>query len=446
MLEPITKHMMRAAYFSAGLGVILITLVFPLPAKAKKLGTHRCDALVSVAGNLYLVGPNGKLLTRFPSDGAAVDFVTLSPDGDKVAYAAGTMAKHITVANKFGQHGSFPLNATNDSAESAYTKAMGYLMGLTWNSDDVLRVTRFGGKDYEQFEFRHIPASLSQSAPLTKEPALADNCVLSHDRGRVACIEYDGVVHLGGGTSGGRVIFSVSGFKESQPEESLVLSAGESAKTTGTHPKFTVTLKSIGRNGIDLRVTPPGGGWWDTFLKNGGYTTTPPYLRPHYEFKVTVINAKTDQVRVDVLKGGSPYQRFGRALAWQPQGQGLLFIRYTNTQTYLDLIQPNLGDANGPSEKGQRPQWKLAAQLPISWPGKVRSMRFLTPSLLLLDTGDYRGPQYSELAIHFSNRQDRRKLSLRLGRVIPLPATIMVIKHGKTSRAPVLDWSCPSHS
>lgn len=428
-------------------GIIAVSALFgvlaPLAAQAKP--SSGCYALVPAADALQLVTPNGKVLANFPTGGASADFATLSPKADKVAYASGESAKTIEVVNQFGQQGSFPLNASNDTDELAYEKVMGYLMELAWNSDNVLRVTRFGGKDFPLFEFRRIPEDLSPPAPLIKKASTSDNCVLKGDGEQLACIARDGAVYLGGGGSSGQSIFVVSAFDGVKPQESFTLGVGQSATTTTTELAYKLTLKKIDKNGITIRITTPSGYWEQSLLSSGNYDFgAPAPYEYEYDFSVTLINKKPAQVRVDVTKSKSnfPKNPFDLGLTWQPHGEGLLFIQQTKTQTFLDLIQPGRGRVNGHPAKGQGAQWHLAAQVPISAPSAVQSMRFLTPTLLLMDTGSPEGPSYSEATIHIANGQENGKPSLTVGTVKSLPAKIAVTTNGKTIQASVLDWSC----
>ncbi len=403
----------------------------PVAAQAKQ-SSPTCDALVTIAGDLYLVNSAGKVLTRFTTGGVTADFATLSPDGDKVAYATDQTANTFKVVNKFGQKGSFPLSLSNNS----------YLMGLKWNANDVLRATKFWGKNYAQFAFLRIPEDLSPPAPTAAKSVMEDNCVLKGNGEKVACIDTGGIVSLGGGVNNGQGVFGVSGYEGVKPEESFTLSVGQSATTTETELAYKVSLKRIDKDGITLRITRPDGNWEQPTLTNGGSIGPPPPYEDEWGFFVTLLNKKPGWVRVDVIKSDAPVIKFDQGIAWQPHGQGLVFIQRTNTQTFLDLIQPGRGHVSGHPAKGQGAQWHLAAQVPVSWPGNVQSMRFLTPTLLLLNTGSSQEPSYSEVPIHIANGQDNGKPALTVGTVTPLPTTILTTTNGKTTQAPVLDWSC----
>lgn len=428
--------------------VLVFSLLFSMPVisarAAQQKTTQDCSAFVSLANSYYLVNSAGKVLTRFTPSTSQISDVAISPDGQKIAYLAtpgGTNMYAFSVTGARGQTGSFSTRPSAGLSPVAHDIANNPIEALSWNSRNVVRVTKFAGKDLVHFEFYRIPGDISPPAPMAAKPVNADNCVLKGNGGQVACIEQDGAIYLGGEVSG-QEVFSVSGFEGIKPEESLTLGAGQSASTTGTRPIFKVTLKGIGKDGIDLRIATPDGGWWETFLQNGGFTGSPLYLGPQYGFFVTVIDAKAQRVRIDVVKGQSPYKLFDQALAWQPNGQGLLFIRRTNKQAFLYLIQPGRGHVSGHPAKGQGPQWHLAAKVPVLLPGREYSMRFLTPSLLLLNTNDFGGAQYSELPIHIANGQDDGKPSMTIGTVKPVPDTIPININGNTSSASVLDWSC----
>lgn len=436
-----------------GFAACLVGLFMPLAAQAGKPSqTATCNALVSVGGNLYLADESGSVLTQFTADATPKIFVTLSPDGKRVAYVTpDRSATTFKVVSSAGHQGSFPIElATADTSGSHQDGASssGSLQGLTWSSDNDLRLTKFAGLNDWLFEFRRIPSNLSSPAPKAVDSAMEQNCVLKQDGSLTACIAQDGSVYVAGGMSRGHRVFSASGFADVAPEESFNLGVGDSANTQGTTPSYTVTVKSINKNMITLRVTPPGGGWWDTAIQDGGYTTTPPAFAPTYAFIAQITNAKQNLVRVSVVKsnsgeGPTGVHVFDPALAWQPHGEGLVLVRRDNSGESLFLIQPGRGKATGHPASGQGPQWHLAAKASVSLPEVIDSMRFVTPSLLLLKTGSkMSGFRYSELPIHIANGQNNGKPSLAVGTVTPLPATIAVTMNGKSSQASVLDWSC----
>lgn len=429
------------------LGAALIGVLAPLSAQAGQSAAPTCSALVSMANDLYLVTSSGKMLEQFTSDGTSKSFATLSPNGDKVAYTTDQTATTFDVVNKYGQVGTFPMNSGGRNASAGTANANSYVMGLHWSAGSTLRLTAFYGKNYAQFQFLRIPDDLSPPARMASKSTVGQNCVLKKMGGLVACIDQSGFVSLGGGDNG-KSIYSVSGFKGVTPLASFNLHVGEST-TPSNAPPYRVTVVGISDSTILLSLDTlnpkyPGSA---EYVKSGSYMGVTDYENYDvYGYFATIINAKSGLVRIDIVKSNTPDEPFDMGLAWQPHGQGLLFVQYTNTQTFLDLIQPGRGHTNSHPPHGQGPQWHLAAQVPISLPGKVQSMRFLTPSLLLLNTGDFRGPQYREVPIHIANGRDNGKPTLTVGTMTQLPDTISVTANGKAAQASVLDWSCTSHN
>lgn len=429
------------------LGTALIGALTPLVAQAGQKAAPKCNALVSMSNNLYLVTSTGKTLTQFTTDGIPKNFATISPSGDKVAYATGQTATTFDVVNQYGQVGTFPMSQETNSPSGGTAETSSYLMGLRWNSDSTLRLTAFYGKDYAQFQFLRIPDDLAPPATTDAKSTVDENCVLKETGGLVACIDQGGFVSLGG-NSNSKGIYSVSGFEGEKALASFNLHVGQSTTPSNT-PPYRVTVVSVSDNKILLSLESPNPEYPAPagYVKSGSYLGMTDYENDEqYGYFATIINAKSGLVRIDIVKSNTPDEPFDMGLAWQPHGQGLLFVQHTNTQTFLDLIQPGRGHVSDHPAKGQGPQWHLAAQVPISLPGKVESMRFLTPGLLLLNTGDYRGPQYSEVPIHIANGQDNGKPALTVGAVRRMPDKISITTNGKTTQASVLDWSCPRHS
>ena len=403
--------------------------------------TPRCNALAAVPGGLDLVAPSGSVLSRFNTGGAPLPFVALSPDGSKVAYATDQMAKSFSVINSMGQRGRFKIYPKNRAYDA-------YLMGLHWNSNNVVRLTTFWGKDYAKFDFRRIPTGLASPATTAASPAMEDNCVLDHAGGQVACIDPGGIVFLGGGINVDQGVYSVSGFEGVKPLESFTVHVNDGV-TPQVGPPYKITIKSISHNKMMVVMDTPDpryeSGAYATQIENGSYAVETDYgSGAIYGYRLSILDARKGLVRIEVVKSNAPQNPFDSGLAWQARGQGLIFVQRTNTQTFLDLIRPGNGHAGDGSAKNKTPQWHLAAQAPMTLPGKVRAMRFLAPSLLLLDTGDFRGPRYGEVTVHIAKDAETGKPRMTVGTVKPLPSAVSIKQSGKTTEGRVLDWSCTS--
>lgn len=429
------------------LSLALVFTLIPFGALAKPSDTKpNCNAFVSTGNIFYLVTPAGKVITQFAPNVGSVTNAVIAPDGRKMAYLAassGTNAYAFHVMNTQGQQGTFSTVPMRRGTKEDDTQNSP-IEGLSWNSNNVLRVTKFVGKNMERFEFYRIPRSLNWRAPMAARPAIADNCILKHHGDWVACINGD-AVYVGSGIRNQQAAFQVTGFKGIKPEESFPLGIGDSITTQGTTPSYTVTLENINKNGIYLSVTPPSGN--EAVVKSGNFTVNFPVQGyPTYGFFATIVNHKSNLVRIDVVKNDSPGDIFDPALAWLPHGEGLILIRRKGSTASLYLIQPGRDRVTWHPAFGHGPQWHLVAQTSVSLPETIDSMRFATPSMLLLKTGSaLNGYQFSELPITITNgyhHWNHKQPSLTVGSMTSLPTMMSVTMNGGALKANVLGWSC----
>lgn len=426
---------------SIALGTGLVIAFTPCIALAGDLPAQTCNALVSITNDLYLVSNTGQVLVQFTSDGTTKAAETISPDGDRVAYVTPDLsAQTYEVVNAFKQQGTYPIYTVPHRDDPYGFIAQSAFQSLSWATRNVLAVTNSAGKDSDYFLYRRIPRNMSPDARLAAKPSMGDNCALQSTSERLACIDSDGFVYLDGGDVTGKKVFSVSGFKGIKPEESFTLGVGESANTQGTTPSYTVTVISVDKNEVTLRISPPSGVWEQPTIENGGYATNLPVLdNGIYGFFVTIVNQKTDLVRIDVVASDSPDNIFDPALAWTPDGNDLLLIRRTNSQTFLYLISKGEKDHRWKNGEGDR--WMLTAQASINLPSMIIYMRFATPSMLLLENAQN---QFSEVPIEISH--SRGSNTMTLGAVTILPMTVPVSINGASVQGSVLDWSCKTQS
>lgn len=418
-----------------------VAVLLPCTVLADPSSSPACNALVSFSNNLYLVNPASQVLTQFTFDSVPKTGVALSPDGGKVAYVADNPNAPMTefeVVNTNHQQATYSIFQLQKDDDPAGFITGSAFQELLWNSDQILSVETVGGKNGVFWLFRRIPYNLGSRAPLVIKPPMADSCTLSPRGDRLACLDSGGAVYLNGGSVRGRMVFSVTGFEGIKPEESFTLGVGESVNTHGTTPSYAVTLVSVGKNGITLEVTPPSGVWEKSTIQNGGgLSSPPPYDSGIYAFNVTIVNPITHLVRVDVVKSDSPDELFDPALTWLPDGRGLLLIRRTDTEAFLYVIGPGHRAQQWGDRDGRHDQWAVIAQAPISVPEQIDSIRFATPSLLLLkdDLGNF-----SKTPIKISH--DHGVETLTLGTVMALPSALAVQLNGIATQGSVLDWSC----
>lgn len=423
------------------IGAAIICATVPSLSYATPSTGPSCHALVSIANDLYLVQRNGKILTRFTSDGLPKIDITLSSSGDKVAYVSQQgSGTSYQVVDRFGRVGIFPIyddegaKSQPSSGRDAYEA--GALVRLSWSSDDVLTLIKHVSPGTWRFEFHRIRNDLSPPASMQRPPSFGEVCTAAQTDWRVACLDQEGDVFIGrGGSLSGQTVFSMTGYDGVAPEETILLSAGNSVITSGD-PAFKVQVLTVNHDGISLQVTPPNGVWSKMYNMSHGMFLDVPWKGAHYGFFPATVNTTTGSVRVSIVRiDSSTLSGFEGALAWAPRAQGLMLIRRLNSQTFLYLIRPGRDDSR--LKEGKRGKWELAAQVPILLPGEIDFMRFATPDLLLLK--DHFG-RYYKLPIQIGG--GRGAETLTVGTVTPLPSTIAVQLNGATTQGTVLDWSC----
>jgi len=427
--------------FSIAMGIAFSLALWPLATQAQHSSTSACNALVSIGDDLYLADPAGKALARFPSGWENGQYVTVSPDGSRVAYAslADTRAgSTFTVVSADGNQNSFPLYpASIDMSSFNNVGEQGVLEDMRWSADDVLRMAKHASPTATFFTFHHINKDLTSPAPVLATN-FGNDCVLRRGSGGgVACV-FGGDVSLGSGLNNG--IFYQSPFEGIAPIASFKLTKGESITTAGD-PVFTIQVLSVSEDGVGIKITYANGLWEEDGLSKGSFADIPGVNNDH-AFSATVLDAGTGLVRVDELKVPTGSKTtLDPALAWQPHGTGLLIIRRQNNQAVLCLIQPR-GERR---QRGKHQQWQLVATAPIDI-GRVQAMRFASPTSLLLQTRTYGSiPQFSAVPIHISNGSKGGKPTITLGTVTSLPASASVTVKGVSSEGSVLDWSCGGH-
>ncbi|MBU6509099.1 MAG: hypothetical protein KGQ73_02820 [Gammaproteobacteria bacterium] len=444
--QKIVNRKTRKRSACAFLGVEFIISLALQTALANPPPVPTCNALVSVAGNLYLVGSTGQTITKFTSDGTSKNYVTVSPDGRRVAYALSADANgffyqyHVVDSN--GRQESLPVYDPGSDPRNPNAHdfdAMGPLMGMWWNSNDVLKVIKHVSPSASFFEFHRIDLDLDSSGPIVGT-GWGDNCALKRNDIRVACVQDTDV------SVGDQGVFYESGFPTT-PIASFTVAKGSSITTSG-NPAFTVKIVGFYNDQIGIEVTSPAapavGG--TMYLPQGNFFFTVKWDDLQYGFSATLADKNTGLVRINEFRRqDTPI--FDSAIAWRPHRQGLLLIHRENGQAILYLIQPRHIDDRGVHELQRGGQsWTLVAQTPINMPSSVQDMHFLTPAVLFFQTEN---GTFSWAQIHISNDGPRHDdnsgdgaPTLTVGAITQLPPTVPVTLNGTTTQTTALDWSC----
>ena len=439
----------------AVLGTGLLIGLLSTAAPAAQQRSPVCNALVSVANDLYLVSPSGAVLTRFTSDGTAKVEVALAPDGKRVAYVRESAFNntHYWVANAEGKQIPFPIYTAKDEAHVvAHYAALGALMGLYWNSNHVLRLNKHISPWNSRFEFHRIGNGLSGGRMIGRA-AYGYGCAMRRHRHTVACVWGGFVADLvtieGKNILHARNLFYIRAFPDKTPIATFTLTRGQSTMTPGS-PSFEVKVVRFYKNDIVLLITPPNGVWTEPSVSDSGNDYARAWWQGQsYGFSAALVDKSTGLVRINMIKGLSMSQRtwFSNAIAWLPHGRGLLLIRRRRSPagTWLNLLRPERYGGRDRKSRHKTPQWRLAASVPIPVDRSIRHLRFVTPNMLLLET--YDEPRaFVELPVRIDHAPGGTRWTMTVGAAHRLPSTVAVSMNGKTIPAPVLDWSCPAHT
>lgn len=432
---------LRASVILSG---AILCFAVPFVAMAGSVTAPECDALVSVTNDLYLVNMDGKILRQFTHGGAAgvaKEYAAVSPDGMRVAYATlgGDQYAKYQVATADGEARSFPVYDPELSGLDKFA-GMGALMGLTWSSNDVLKLEKHASPSASFFEFRRLGPGDGMSSRERESQGIGSACVLRRESRRVACIRTDE-----GGASvsvNGKDVFYDSQLSLASPVATFTITKG-SGVTTGGNPDFLIKVVGFDKGTIGLEVVSPNGSGATSYLPSGA-------LFPvwwdgrQYGFSVSLVDRAGGVVRVSEVVGAEVgAMAFDSVIAWQPHGPGLLLIRRTAPQPMLYLIQPREVSGEEGEPGGVHGMWTLVAKTPIAVTGSVTKMRFVTPMTLLLGTAR---SAFDMASVEILDSEgDRSASALKVGSVTPMPSTVSVAVKGSVAKPPVLGWSCESH-
>ena len=403
---------------SYALGATAVGALLPLVAFGNPVATSpECDALVAITNNLYLVDGSGRPLTQFTSDGLAKDQPTVAPDGRRVAWlVAGPSDSTYTILDSSGHQVTLNPHATDRPGDD---QAAAPLMALAWSSADVVQLTKHEGPSASRFEYHQI-GSQTSSAPLVGQLGAGTACA---QHGEVACVQ-DGEIQVSGSP-----VFDQAPNTGATPQTSVTLAKGSTAVLSGT-PAFTVQILGFSGDTIGLQVTGPNGTGAKEWVP-AGVPLNMDWKFITYSFTATQVDPQAGTVRVDEFVDGDQPAAFDPAITWSLEGHDLLAVYRSNGQAVLYLVRPG----------SQGSSWSLTAQVPLSITAMVDSMRFVSPSTLLLHTAD---GKFSELPVTITQGQSGHGPALMLGAVNTLPQSLQVVLDpaAPAAQAKVLDWAC----
>lgn len=422
---------------SAILGTVFLASLLPLMGRAAQPAAPNCDALVSVANDLYLVGSTGAVITRFTSDGTVKMYSTVSPDGRQVAYVSPNSDEvnivQYEVADSNGSQRAFPVNIGSDSSNTHNVYDAYPLVGLRWDADGILQTRKHVSPSTSLFEFHRID-SQRRGWGRGAEVGFGVGCTMKSDGGLVACVQGSGV------RVDNQRVFAEFGFSTT-PLASFVLTVGDSAATP-SGPTFTVSVVGVHDGKVGLKVTSPNGTWETGYIPNDQMYFTTWWNGVQYGFSANLRNTGLGRVEIKEYQGHEAgTSNFDSAIAWRPRGNGLLVIRREGAEALLYLLRPTGFGQDSREGRWRDWSWGLGAQALVNLPNGVKAMRFVTPSFLLFQAAN---GVFSWAPIRISSGSGGT--SLTVGAITRLPSTVPATIGGSTTQATALDWSCQASS
>ncbi len=356
----------------------LIGTPFLAGAQAQTKDNPVCSALVEVANDLYLVDATGKSLTQFTSDGSPKDSPSLAPDGSKVAFIPSTLPNTFTVADASGRSNSYPAvipghDDDSGNSTSSSNSPTAPLIGVDWAAEDVVRLDKHIGKDTDRFEFYKLPETNFSSPRRAARSALA---------------------------------------------------GGVAAPIQGV-PGVQVKVTSI-VGGVTLYVTLPTGNWIQSRVNPGDFLT----VKLEHQTLGLFPTIAGGVVKVAVLSSTPGPDAFNSPLAWwlrdrDDDDRSLVIVTNSATGPMLTVLR---------AEDDHRT--RVLAQAPLSLQGSVNVMRFVTPSLLYLETFSTFGIVPVQITRVGPSQE------LQIGPIATLVRNLTVNTTRTPVTVPVITWAC----
>ena len=426
---------------SCTFGAATVGAMFPLTVLADTSSASPvCNALALVTNNLYLVDGSGSPLLQFTSDGLTRDHSTVAPDGHRIAWLTASQSDDTyQVRDAWGHEDSFDPHADDRSGD---VSAAGPLMGVAWSSNGVLQLEKHEGPQASRFEYHRIDGHDS-TAPLVGQPGTGVACT---QHGDVACVQ-DAEIQVNGVP-----VFDQAPFSGGMPQASVIVAKGATATMPGTSG-FTVQILGFSGNTIGIQITYPNGQFKQQYVP-AGVSVKVTWKFVNYGFTATLVDPQAGSVRIDEFLESDQPAAFDPAIAWTPVDHGLLTVYRDHGQAVMYLVRPGQDedgqhdhadhskssphDGHSHDDNNSRSGWSLVAQAPLPVTSVIKSMRFISSSMLLLQTDD---GHFSELPVVMSQGH---AAALSLGQATVLPQTLQVTLDPNTApvQAQVLDWAC----
>jgi hypothetical protein len=389
----------------------LATALLSVAAHAQT--TSSCRLLVENKNDLWLVRPDGSVISRITSDGQLKPAAALQPGGNLVAYSTQDPARDLVLSDAAGH----VVSQTSSGAQEA-------VVGLSWPSSATLRADIHDGPSTSQFQFFSLqPGNRLIRVPLDNARGAA--CAASPSVRQLACAGGDALT-----LDGKDLYYATDPFDSSTAAQSTNLTLGSSL-ITATSPALQVDFRQQTGTSVTLRVTTPDHQSQEQRVSTGA--TMPVTASGAATIGLEPVRtADPNTIKLVVKTSNTGYARFEGGLAWSPNGGRIAAVEANDAgQRTLLLLDRQMGQAAIQGRGG------IDARLVLPITGPISAIRFLTNTAIRVEgardaveytvpaTGKVRSPSYvvKPLAIQ------AHAVSLTLD--------------GSTVSATVRDWTCP---
>ncbi len=390
-----------------------------------------CNALVNAPTGLDLVSTSGAIMVQFMTGSDAVNSASIAPDEDAVVFIPADNGRAFTVVREDGA-------STTTVVPPPPPSSLAALIGVTWDSDSVVRTQNHEGQLENSFQFFRTRSRTTRFPGVEAPSGVGQACAMQIEEGAIACVDGNSVsvTFARGGPRSWTRAQTVYTEKIFSPEYASQLAAFPltvgSAVTTQTVPSFTVQLVSVSA-GITLQIETPTGQGLQERTDNGSAIAFQ-IGDELYGIIPTITDARKGIAQVAIVKSGFTDAVFDPAIAWQDDEHVMLVERMPNGPQ-LRLIRTIGAPLRPPSA-------------PIGVSDRVQSMRLVSEerrqgvrtALLVFRTTA--GFGYVPVSVSESDMSPLHPETVQVGPVTNLPNAVTVeFPSGSASEA-VLDWSC----
>jgi len=345
----------------------MIVIIWSRLASAQ-IESQKCEALVQLQNDLWLVQQDGNPLSRLTNDGMSKFASAISPDGTRIGYSWGSSGNNVRLVDNNGGY----LGDIDFSVRDAITD-------LKWINANLLRAAEHVAPTYSKYYFVNVPTDSDFSRKLRQvAQAEGSNCTLSSIHRKVACVQGDTI------TINNKIIYYVPDkFTAKTVLQTLNIDLG-AAIITATDPSFKLEVKEIYDKTVALKVTSPDGLWKLEYVRIGdtmpvtvvGYDSAGG--RPSiYGFTPTIDNKKSGFVTVKVSKSTTGSFYFEGDIAWDLHGRHIAAVE-ANDAGQRSLLILDRHHSDDDNEHNEHDENTTSARVSVPIDGPIKSVEFIS--------------------------------------------------------------------